>query len=85
MFLDMVNSKNVPKYILDAFYSGAREIVPFCINDTCEVIFGKDTGRGCAVISIEEWGTEPVFLVEFGDDGSARAVKKNYLRLINKD
>ena len=71
----------VSSEIIAAFYSGDRGALPICVNDSVVVISGPHKGQGGAVISPESAGTDPVFLIEFGDDGTDAELAASVLRL----
>ena len=54
---------------LDAdFFEGRRSLsLPFCVNDSVEVIAGPYSGRRGAVVLLDRSGQAPRFLIEFGD------------------
>lgn len=61
----------IPDKIQNDFYSGVRsELIKYCINDSVQVLNGKNKGLKCAVISVEQIEPEVVYLVESGKDGS---------------
>ena len=74
----------IPSPIIDAFYAGKRGDLPFCVNDNVVVTSGKYAGRVGAVICPESVDTDPVFLVEFGDDGSSALLVASRLRLLDE-
>lgn len=75
----------IPSDLLDAFYVGKRHALPFCVNDCVVVMSGEHSGRRGAVISPESIDSDPVFLVEFGEDGSSALLAASILRLIDAE
>ena len=58
----------IPDELQDAFYAGQRsDHLPFCINDTVRVLYGRKPGEYAAVISIHAVDAELIYLIEYGD------------------
>lgn len=74
--------RSVPPEIDADFFDNRRSSrMPFCVNDSVDVLSGPHAGRRAAVISVESW--EPTtLLVEFGDDGSCATLDSRVLGLI---
>lgn len=76
--------KNVPDAIRVAFYAGARSsTLPYCVNDTVQVVVGEHSGRKGSVISVESIGSDPQYLVELGDVGEDVVLPSSVLRFVS--
>jgi ribosomal protein L24 len=59
--------RDVPTAVDEAFFSGQRtRELPFCVNDSVEVLLGPDAGQVGAVISVESIRPEVILLIELG-------------------
>ena len=67
MFYGQFEMRDVPKTIDEAFFSGVRtRELPFCVNDSVEILLGPYVGQVGAVLSIESIHPEVALLVELG-------------------
>ena len=64
-----------------AFYAGERTTDShLCIEDSVEVEGTKYAGRQAAVISVESIGSDPRYLIEFGDTGEDAVIPLSSLK-----
>lgn len=66
---------------LDALWFSQQPVpgAAFRLNDPVAVVAGEHAGRVGAVISLERLEPEPVYLVEFGDDGASALLGEHVL------
>ncbi len=72
----------VPESLREDFFAGRRSRkLPFCVNDSVDVVAGEYAGRRAAVISIEGADPDTRYLVEFGDTGRDAVLAASELQL----
>lgn len=77
---------DIPKQVVDAFYSGRRsKAVPFAINDAIVIVAGEYGGTTGAAISIESMSPKVELRIECGKTGTDVIVPIDAVRLLQDD